>query len=103
MADDEQTKAPPDLATIGLAVLALLVDEREARIAGDSDARPTEALLGKAGLSSPTIGELVGKTPGAVRMTVSRSKKPRAGRSATEQSAAKKPAERTSAASKQAA
>lgn len=57
-----------------LALLQVLIDDREARV----DERPkqikTEVLLDRIGLRSTTIATLVGKQPGAVRTTLSREK-----------------------------
>jgi hypothetical protein len=57
-----------------LALLQILIDDRESR----SDDRPkqikTEVLLDRIGLASSTIATLVGKQPGAVRTTLSREK-----------------------------
>jgi DNA-directed RNA polymerase specialized sigma24 family protein len=55
-----------------MAVLTLLVDEREARVAREPDALPTDVLLDAAGLNSAQIAPLLHKTPGAVRKTLSR-------------------------------
>jgi DNA-directed RNA polymerase specialized sigma24 family protein len=73
----DETTAAPDLSAVGLAVLSLLVDERESRVADRPDAVPTEVLLDEAGLNSSQIGALVQKTPGAVRMTLSRARTPK--------------------------
>jgi DNA-directed RNA polymerase specialized sigma24 family protein len=72
MADDEPVPPPPDLASIAVAVLALLVDERESRIAGDPGAVGTEMLLAGAGLTSTQVAGLLRTSPGAVRMKLSR-------------------------------
>jgi DNA-directed RNA polymerase specialized sigma24 family protein len=74
MPDEEQSPHTLDLETIGLAILTLLVDEREARVASVPGARRTEVLLSQAGLTSARIASMLEKTPGAVRMAVSRSK-----------------------------
>ena len=75
MSDDTRVPAAPDVSAIGLAVLTLLVDEREARVASDRDALSTETLLAEAGLNSTQIGGLVRRSPATVRSTVSRDKK----------------------------
>jgi DNA-directed RNA polymerase specialized sigma24 family protein len=59
-----------EAATVG--ILALLVDEREERIAGNKDAGKTEIVLAKAGLAAPEIASLMGKKPDAVRKTLQR-------------------------------
>jgi hypothetical protein len=56
------------------AVLALLIDARESRIAKDKDAIKTEALLRRAGMTVDDIADVVGKNPDAVRKTISRGK-----------------------------
>jgi DNA-directed RNA polymerase specialized sigma24 family protein len=53
-------------------ILALLVDEREARVAEEKNAEKTEVLLAKAGLAAPEIAPLVGKNADAVRKTIQR-------------------------------
>jgi DNA-directed RNA polymerase specialized sigma24 family protein len=53
-------------------ILALLVDEREARVAGEKKAEKTEVLLAGAGLSAPEIASLVGKNTDAVRKAIQR-------------------------------
>jgi DNA-directed RNA polymerase specialized sigma24 family protein len=55
-------------------VLALLVDERECRIAGDKDTTKTEVVLARAGVSVYEIAAVMGKKRDAVRMAVSRAK-----------------------------
>jgi hypothetical protein len=59
-----------DAAT--LAILALLIDEREQRIKETKGARKTEVLLAAAGLSGSAIASLVGKNVDAVRKTLQR-------------------------------
>jgi DNA-directed RNA polymerase specialized sigma24 family protein len=56
------------------AVLALLADEREARIANDKGARKTEVLLSEAGFSIGEISTLLGKKYDTVKMTLRRAK-----------------------------
>lgn len=60
------------LERVMLAVLALLADEREARIAGDKDARKTEILLADAGFSIGEIATLLGRKYEAVKATLRR-------------------------------
>jgi hypothetical protein len=55
-----------------MAVLALLVDEREHRGATSEGSLKTEVLLTRLGLSSTLIGKLMGKQPAAIRVTLSR-------------------------------
>jgi DNA-directed RNA polymerase specialized sigma24 family protein len=74
-------KAPPpaeadvDVASLLLAVAALLADQREAGLADRPGAIRTEVLLADVGLSSPQIARIVGKQPAAVRMAISRARK----------------------------
>ena len=74
MADEQQAHWAPELVTIGLAILRLLADERDARVADQPGTRRTEVLLAEAGMTAPQIAALMDKSPGAVRMAVSRSK-----------------------------
>lgn len=62
-----------DSATVMAGVLALLIAEREDRLAGEDD-KPvkTEVVLANAGLSAPEIAQLIGKTDDAVRKTIQR-------------------------------
>ncbi len=72
----KQSTADTELSTnqLLLALLQVLIDDREGR----ADERPrqikTEVLLDRIGLGSTTIATLVGKQPGAVRTTLSREK-----------------------------
>jgi DNA-directed RNA polymerase specialized sigma24 family protein len=61
-------------AQLLLALLTLVVDEREARASERPKQAKTEVLLSRAGLSSTLIATLVNKQPGAVRTVVSRAK-----------------------------
>jgi DNA-directed RNA polymerase specialized sigma24 family protein len=64
------TGVSADTALAG--ILALLVDEREARVAEEKDAEKTEVLLAKAGLAAPEIASLMGKNTGAVQKAIQR-------------------------------
>lgn len=55
-------------------VLALMVEEREARLGSDGNAVKTEVLLAQAGLSNEEIATVMGKKPDAVRMAIQRAK-----------------------------
>jgi hypothetical protein len=57
-----------------LAVLQLLVQDREARSEDGPMSIKTEVLLDRVGLGSATIALLVDKQPGAVRTILSREK-----------------------------
>jgi hypothetical protein len=61
-------------AVVMWAVLALLADEREARIANDKSARSTESLLETAGFSTAQIAELLDKNYRTVQSTLRRDK-----------------------------
>jgi DNA-directed RNA polymerase specialized sigma24 family protein len=65
-----------DLSTddILLAILAVLVNNREQIIADRPDQVRTEIVLANAGLSYGTIARLLGKKPDAVRMMISRAR-----------------------------
>lgn len=60
------------LESLMRAVLALLADEREARIANDKDVRKTEVLLADAGFSIGEIASLLGKKYDTVKTTLRR-------------------------------
>ena len=59
--------------SILLAILSLLVEEREARRPETSRAK-IEVLLANAGLDASTIGRVLDKQEGAVRKAISRAK-----------------------------
>lgn len=56
------------------AIVTLLADEREARIANEKDARKTEVLLSEAGMSIGEIATLLGKKYDTVKTTLLRAK-----------------------------
>lgn len=56
------------------AILALMIDEREARPA-EQRKRRTDVLLADAGFGPTQIAELTGKQPAAVRMALSRARR----------------------------
>jgi DNA-directed RNA polymerase specialized sigma24 family protein len=68
---------PPALEVVAVAVLTLLVDEREARVGSQPDTVPTEVLLDEAGLNSGQIGALVRKSAATVRKDLSRARAPK--------------------------
>jgi DNA-directed RNA polymerase specialized sigma24 family protein len=72
MAVNGTDQAPTELGSVMRAVLALLADEREARIASDRDARKTEVLLADAGFSIGEIASLLGKNYETVKSTLRR-------------------------------
>jgi DNA-directed RNA polymerase specialized sigma24 family protein len=53
-------------------VLALLVEDRESRIANDKNATKTELLLERVGLTVEEIANVMGKNRDAVRKAISR-------------------------------
>jgi IS30 family transposase len=58
------------------ALISLLADLRQRTAEqGDKSAPKVEALLHKAGLSSPEIANLIGKDPQAVRKAIQRSRR----------------------------
>ncbi len=58
-----------------MAILAMLVDEREAKMESDPARRRTELVLAGAGLSAATIAALLNKRVGTVEMAIYRDKK----------------------------
>jgi hypothetical protein len=55
-----------------LAIATLLIEERDARTAGDKGAPRIEVLLAATGLSHAAIASMTGKNEPAVRMAISR-------------------------------
>jgi DNA-directed RNA polymerase specialized sigma24 family protein len=55
-------------------ILALLIEEREERLAGDRDATKIDVLLATAGLSNDDIAAVTGKKPDAVRKAIERAR-----------------------------
>lgn len=66
----ERHQIPSESALAG--ILALLVEEREARVEDDRSARKIEPLLADAGLSIEDIVAVTGKKPDAVRKSIQR-------------------------------
>ena len=62
------------------AVLALLVDEREA-VEGAAERKKSELLLADVGLKSPEIASITGKKTGAVQKAIVRARKQNRSRS----------------------
>ncbi len=71
----------PGIEGLLRAMLALMVDEREARATDRPGQAKTEILLADAGLAASDIATLLNKQPGAVRMTLSRARRKQNGRS----------------------
>jgi DNA-directed RNA polymerase specialized sigma24 family protein len=60
------------------AVLALLVADREERLAGDgAESRKSEVVLASVGLTANEIAPLVGKSTDAVTKTIQRARQPK--------------------------
>ena len=74
MATKKTEQEAVGLDAVMRAVVALLADEREARIANDKDARKTEVMLADAGLSIGEIATLLGKRYDTVKTTLLRAK-----------------------------
>jgi DNA-directed RNA polymerase specialized sigma24 family protein len=68
----DRSQITPGAAMSG--VLALLVEEREARIKDDPDATKTEVLLDRAGLQIDEIAAVMGKKYDAVRVSLQRNR-----------------------------
>ena len=74
MAVETETSQKLSVEALLLALVALEVDRRESSIAEGQV--KTEVLLNSAGLTSQQIALIMGKNATAVRMTLSRAKKP---------------------------
>jgi DNA-directed RNA polymerase specialized sigma24 family protein len=70
----------PGVDALLRAMLALMVDEREARAADRPNQAKTEVLLADAGLGTADIAALLSKQPDAVRMTLSRARRKQNGK-----------------------
>lgn len=81
-----QEKHEAEVRALLLAVATMLADDRETRVGVEPQAERTEVLLARVGLSAAQIGAILGKQPGAVRMTLSRARK-RSGDSGDEEPA----------------
>jgi DNA-directed RNA polymerase specialized sigma24 family protein len=68
-------KHQPTTSAALAGILALLVDDREARIKDDKDATKTEVLLDGAGLSLDDIAAVTGKKYDAVRVSLQRNRR----------------------------
>lgn len=66
---------PDETTKLLRALLALAVDEREARVEASPGAPKIEVLLASAGLDSTEIASLTGKRAGSVRVALSRARK----------------------------
>lgn len=75
MRDNQARESMADSRQILLAILALLVDERESRVADQPGARRTELVLSTAGLDAAVIAALLNKQVAAVRMAIYRAGK----------------------------
>jgi len=77
MSKPEESKAGTALSTdvLLLAMLTLMIDERERAAGVNSPQVKTEALLASAGLSYQQIAAMMNKNPDAVRMMLGRMRK----------------------------
>lgn len=72
------TSQPLDQGKAMNALLALLVADREERLAGDgAEPKKTEMVLASVGLTAIEIAPLVGKSTDAVTKTIQRARQPR--------------------------
>jgi DNA-directed RNA polymerase specialized sigma24 family protein len=69
-----QLSEDDELRALLTALVALMVDEREARILSEPAPTKTELLLARAGLSTQAIARVLGKHADAVRKTLSRAR-----------------------------
>ena len=65
----------PGEREILMAILALMVDEREAQLAASPGRRRTELVLADVGLQAPAIAALLNKQIATVRMAIYRAGK----------------------------
>lgn len=74
MSKTEDNKSGSALSTdaLLLAMLTLMIDERERAANGDSGQVKTEVLLASAGLPYQQIAAMMNKSPDAVRMMIAR-------------------------------
>lgn len=73
-ANTSESAAILDTNSVLLAILALMVDERERAARVDPGMNKTEVLLDSIGLSYSQIAKVLGKNTAAVRMMVTRSR-----------------------------
>ena len=73
-ANTSESAGALDTNSVLLAILTLMVDERERAAKLDPSMNKTEILLDSVGLSYSQIAKILGKNTAAVRMMVSRSK-----------------------------
>lgn len=72
MESEKQGGLEPSVVDVLRAILAVLVDQRDA-LAAERPGQPrTEVMLASAGLTHQTIAQLLGKNPDAVRMAIAR-------------------------------
>ena len=65
-----------------LAMVTLMIDQRERSTSGDAARVKTEILLANAGLTYQQIGPIMNKSPNAVRKVIERATKSQASKSA---------------------
>lgn len=85
MAKTDETALAPGTTTdaLLLAMLTLMIDERERAAQGNSSLAKTEVLLSGAGLGYRQIAGMMGKSPDAVRMMLARISKPKSSKKAS--------------------
>jgi DNA-directed RNA polymerase specialized sigma24 family protein len=74
--DDERPAHGQPTDDLLRAILAVLVDEREQQAKNRQEQMKSELLLANAGLTFATIAQVMGKKPDAVRMMLSRARRP---------------------------
>ena len=94
---ERQPDAEPTVQDLLKALLLLANEERESRAPAPPSQVRTEVLLAEAGFEHRTVAAMLGKNPDAVRMAVTRAKKPAKTSAA---SPAKAPARKTASARK---
>ena len=71
---DAESSGPISTRQLLIAILAVLLEERERRPQGDRP-RSSELVLSELGFPSPVIGTLLGRRAAAVRVTLSRERR----------------------------
>lgn len=69
--DRHEVEAPKAMT----GILAVMIEERDARLAGNREATSIEVLLASIGFSNEDIAAVTGKRPDAVRMAIARASK----------------------------
>jgi DNA-directed RNA polymerase specialized sigma24 family protein len=84
---ETRADSPEDAVPLLRGLLMLTLEQREGALEAD---RPSTQLLADAGLDYRQIAELLGKSPDAVRMALTRAKKTPAKKTAAKKTDAKK-------------